>query len=138
MRILVCFILIFSFANDALTCTPHVSFIKTKAIYGKIIDEYNRPIPGASVQIYKINDGDEEKILAETKADENGRFEISNFPSGKYAIRADFGDDFRTTYAQLKLKKSSKKVKDEEIIFTLVTIADCSGKVEVKKFSETK
>jgi 5-hydroxyisourate hydrolase-like protein (transthyretin family) len=110
--------------------------IKAKSIYGKVIDQYNNVISNAVIQIYK-NKEEGKEILAETKANENGFFEIANFKSGKYMIRA-YADGFTYSYGSLKLKKSLKQARTEEIIFTLVTYGECSGKVEVNKISSEK
>ncbi|HLM01980.1 MAG TPA: carboxypeptidase-like regulatory domain-containing protein [Pyrinomonadaceae bacterium] len=136
MRILVSIILLFLCSGDALTCTVDISSIKAKAIYGKVIAEDGTPVPDALVQIYRnLEEG--EVILAEIKADENGRFEMQNFAAGKYMIRAK-SNYFAVSIAIIKLKKSSSKVRNREIVFTLVPDSRCSGWVEMRKIGKTK
>lgn len=128
-------LLVLSFSESSFACIPNIASIKAKAINGKVVGEGdNFPIPKAIVQVYKIKENGEE-ILAETKTDENGRFEINNFPSGKYLIRSK-AEYFAYSYAEIKLEKSSSNIKKEEIIFTLVPETDCSGDVEVKKIEK--
>jgi len=136
MKILVCVISLLLFIQSDFACTVDIWNIKAKSIQGKTIDEYKNAISNATVQIYK-NKEEGEEILAETKADENGRFEIKDFPPGKYMIRAN-AEHFTYSYAILKLKKPSKKVTNEEMIFILVPYDQCSGKVEVKKIFSLK
>ena len=45
---------------------------------------------------------------------------------------------FTYSYGSLKLKKTLKPARSEEIIFTLVTSGECSWKVEVNKIPSTK
>lgn len=127
--------LILLFANCVFPCTINISKIKAKAIYGIVIDETEFPIADAKIQIYKNSDDD--KILAESITNENGRFEIKNFPAGKYLIRAK-AENFAYTTSFLKLKKSSSKIIDREMIFTLVPSIDCTGWVEMKKIQKSK
>ena len=131
MKILICIALLFLFFQSSLACTVSIWKIEVKSVQGKIVDEYNNAIPSATVQIYKNKD-DGEEILTETKTDEDGKFEIKNSPPGKYMIRAN-AEHFTYSYATLKLKKSSKKTKNEEIVIVLVPFGECSGTVEVKK-----
>ena len=136
IKSLICIWSVLLFLNSTFACIPNISFIKTTAIYGKVVAEDNYPIPNAVIQIYK-NKEEGEEIIAETKSDENGRFEINNFLSGNYLIRAK-ANYFAYSIAQLKLKKSSSKSKTEEIIFTLVSESACSGNAEVKKIDNKK
>lgn len=123
------------FSESSFACIPNISFIKAKSLKGKVVGEGdNFPIPKAIVQVYKMKENGEE-ILAETKTDENGIFEINNFPSGKYLIRSK-AEYFAYSYAEIKLEKSSSNIKKEDIIFTLVPETDCSGDVEVKKIEK--
>ena len=131
MKVLICTLLLVLFVNGCFACSVSIYKIKAKTIYGKVIDEYQNTIPNAAVQIYKNREGVEE-ILAETKADENGIFEIAGFKTGRYMIRAN-AENFTYSYAALKLNNSSNKVKNEGIIFALVPYGKCSGTVEMKK-----
>ena len=136
MRVLNGFVFIFTFVHCAFPCTVTISDIKAKAVYGRVVDEYKAAIPYAKVQIYKDTENGE-KVLSETKADENGRFEIKNFPAGKYMIRAG-AEYFTYSFASMKLKKSSSAVKSKEIVFTLVPFGSCSGWVEMQKIQKSK
>ena|SRR5687767_4525472 len=136
MRFLASLILIFWLVNNVFPCTVEISTIKTNAVYGKVIAETQESIPNAVIQIYK-NKEEGIEIIAETKADENGRFEIKNFPAGKYMIRAN-AEHFTYSYASMKLKKTSAYVRNKEIIITLVPHGDCSGWVEMKKIQKSK
>lgn len=133
MKLFGCTVFVLLFAYDAFFCTVNISNIKATAVYGKVIAETKETIPNAKIQIFKAEDYD--KILAETTTDENGRFEIKNFPSGKYMIRAK-AEHFAVSIAFMKLKKNSSNVKNKEIVFTLVP--ECSGWVEMQKVQKTK
>jgi hypothetical protein len=131
MKILVFVVSLLLFGESSFACTVSIWDIKAKSVYGRIIDPLENIIPNAVVQVYRNKDEDEE-ILAETKSDENGVFEIFGLKPGKYMIRSN-AEGFTYSYASLKLKKSSKPRKNEEIIFTLVPHPECSGTVEIKK-----
>ncbi len=121
---------------DVFPCTINISNIKTSAVYGKVVDETKEIIPNAKIQIYK-NTEDGKEILAETTADENGRFEIKNFPAGIYMIRAK-AEHFTYSFAFMKLKKSSSSRKKREIVITLVPEFDCSGWIEMQKIQKSR
>jgi hypothetical protein len=136
MKILVGLIFVLLLADGAFPCTVDISNIKAEAIYGRVIDETEAIIPGAKIQIYKSADADE-PVLAETTADENGRFEIKNFPAGKYLIRAK-AENFAYTTSFLKVTKSASKAKNKEMVFTLVPSVACTGWVEMRKIQKSK
>ncbi len=138
VRIIISLVFAVFLVYDVLPCTVNVSNIKTNAVYGVVITETKEVIPNAKIQIYKNTD-DGEEILAETKTDENGRFEIVDFPSGKYMIRAKTWDFYYDILAVMKLKKSSSRVKNKEIVFTLDTRGEgCLSWVEVQKIQKSK
>lgn len=130
------FCLIIFFVQTAFPCTINISSIKTNAIFGRVITETKEIVSFAKIHIYKNTD-DGEMILAESKSDENGRFEIKNFPAGKYMIRAN-AQYFNYSYVSIKLKKTSSKSIKKEILFTLVPNGDCSGRVEMYKIPKSK
>lgn len=126
-------------AGNVFPCTIPIGDIKTNAVFGKVIAEFGTvraPLPNATIEIFKKKK-DREEIIAVTKSDENGRFEIKNIPAGKYTISA-YSEHFRHSYAWLNLKNTSRKKRDQEIVFTLVTWLECSGDVRVQKILETK
>lgn len=133
VRIFTFLALVLFLGKDVFPCTITISNIKATAIYGRIIDEVEMPISGATVQIFK--NADSNKILAEAMSDENGRFEIKDFQAGKYMIRAK-AKNFAYTSSFLNLKSSSSKVKKKEMVFTLVPSSGCSGWVEMKKIQK--
>jgi 5-hydroxyisourate hydrolase-like protein (transthyretin family) len=120
----------------AFPCTVSIQNIKSEAIYGRVIDEAQAAITGAKISIYK-NAEAEAPAVAETIADENGRFEIKNFPAGIYIIRAK-AENFASTTAFLKVTKSFLNAKNKEMVFTLVPSAACTGWVEMKKIKKSK
>lgn len=134
MKIIFSILMLLLFIQSDFACTVSIWDIKAKSLFGRVIDSYKNVIPNANIQIYKNKDEGEE-ILTETKADENGVFEIVGFKPGKYMIRAN-AENFTYSYASLKLKKTSSKKRTEEIIFTLVTYGECSGTVEMNKISD--
>ena len=136
MKLIACIVFVLSCAYGAFACTVTISNIKTNSIYGKVISETKEFIPKATIQIYKNTD-DGEKVLAEIRTDENGRFELKNFPAGNYMIKAN-AEGFAYSYASMKLKKSLEQVKKREIVFTLVLYGDCSGWAEMQKIQNTK
>jgi len=136
MKAVIEFVFIFLFAYSVFPCTVNISSIKTNSIYGRVIDENKSLIPNAKIQIYKNTDNGEE-ILAETISDENGKFEIKDFPAGKYMIKAG-SEHFAYSYASVKLNKTLSNVKYKEIVFTLVPIGECSGWVDMQKIQKTK
>ena len=136
MRFTASFISFFLFVSNIFPCTVSIYNIKTNAVYGKVIAETQALIPNATIQIYKNKEGGEE-IIAETKSDANGRFEIKNFPAGKYMMRAN-AEHFTYSYAFMKLKKSSEMNKDREVVIILVPYGECSGTVKIRKIPKTK
>lgn len=111
MKFLICIIsLALLFFQSGFACTVDIWKIKAAAVRGKVTDAYKNPVPNASIQIYR-NKGEGVELPAETRADENGRFEIKNFPSGKYMIKAEAGH-FAGALADMKLK--SKKAAARE------------------------
>jgi hypothetical protein len=133
VKLLTCLGFLFLFASGVFACVVNISNIKTSAVYGKVIAETKETIPNVKIQIFKAADYD--KILAETTTDANGRFEIKDFPAGKYMIRAKTGF-FAPSIASMKLKKSSSNVKNKEIVFILVP--ECSGWVEMQKVKKSE
>jgi hypothetical protein len=131
MKVLVCISFLFIFAFVVFPCTVTISKIKADGLYGRVIDINKALIPGAIIQIYQ-NTKDGEKGFAVIRADKDGRFELKDFPAGNYMIKAN-AEGFAYSYASMKLKKSSGKVKKREIVFTLVPYDGCSGLVEIQR-----
>jgi len=135
MKYTACFVFVILFVDAAAACTIEISTVKTNAVYGRVIDEMKASIPNARIRIFKSAESNDP--LAETTSDENGRFEIKNFPAGVYIIKAN-AENFAYTTSFLKLKKSSSKVKKREMVFTLVPSPACSGWVEMQKIQKSK
>jgi hypothetical protein len=135
MKFIAVFIFVFSCAAGALACSVEISTLNVDAIYGVVTDQKKTSISGANIKIYKT--ADSKKALAETVSDENGRFEIEDFPAGEYIIRA-WAEKFAVTTAYLKLKRSTSNVKDAEMVFTLVGEEKCTGRAGVRKIKKSK
>lgn len=116
-------------------CTPQISNIKAKHIYGRVIAEDDgTPLPNATIEISKEVNGID-KILAKTNSDENGFFQIKYLPAGKYLITAK-REYFGTGISSLKLITSTSQEIKEEIIFSLRS--ECDGVVKVQKIEKVK
>ena len=114
-------------------CEPKVSNIKANHLYGKVVaEDYGAPLSNATIVVYK-NVNDEKKVLARTKSDENGFFQIKNLPADKYTITAS-REQFAVAVAILKLKNTNSQIIDEEIIFRLNDL--CDGFVKVQKIEK--
>lgn len=66
-----------------LCLTSFVSFSQTTSgLKGRILDETNQPLPGATITITSLNTG--------VSANFNGNYELLNIPSGNYDIQVSF------------------------------------------------
>ena len=131
-KILFLLLLSFIFESNVVACEPIVWKLKTDKIFGFVIDENKTPIPNLTIQVLQ-NSMNEIGFISETKTDSQGRFEITEIPSGKYVLRtSDKTYHFAFTYASLKYKKSDSKPK-KEIVMTVVPLSKCSGFAKVRK-----
>ena len=79
-----------------------IMFGQEKAgLRGRILDEANQPLPGATILLSDIKSG--------TSADFNGYFELLNIPSGKYKVTISF-IGYKTIEKEIKLTSGIQSV----------------------------
>jgi hypothetical protein len=97
MKILASYLFIFLFVFAG-----QISFAQNSIFMGKIVDENNKPVPGAKVQVSKAG-----YIIAEVSADNDGLYYTQLLPSGYYKVDI-IADDKLVKAKRVFLKEQDK------------------------------
>jgi hypothetical protein len=130
---------LFLFNVSAFACTCSYDDIKARGVsgqifsiaYGKQMPDFNAALPNATVKLLKRTD-DEDKLIAEVVADENGRFSIEGVKPGKYFLKAE-STHYSSVYVRIKISSASPRTKDKIIIGLAPGLACCEGYAKVQK-----
>jgi hypothetical protein len=128
---------IFLLNISVFACTCVRNNLKLKGFRGQVFavneaqPDYKEPFPKATVRLLERND-DEEKIIAEVLTDENGKFEIEKFKSGKYILEI-FAPNFQKVVTRIKITKSSSRKLDNLVIGLEPSLDCCVGFAKVEK-----
>jgi cell division protein YceG involved in septum cleavage len=142
-KIKVIFILTFTLfllSVSTFACTCVQDKIKAKGFTGQIFfaiesnPTYKEIIPKATVRLLKRS-SDQDKVIAEVIADENGRFAIENVKTGTYILEV-FSPNTQKMVTEIKIGKSSSRKKDELVIgLDPSPTGCCNGYAKVQKVS---
>lgn len=123
---------------SASACTCSYAEIKAKGFSGqvfaadeKILPNYKEPLPKATLKLLRRTD-DEDQVIAEIVADENGRFSLENVKSGKYLLQVG-AMNFQNVFVPIKIVKGSSRKKDEIFISLAPALTCCEGVAKVQK-----
>jgi hypothetical protein len=130
---------LFLFSASVIGCTCSYEGITAKGfsgqifsvVYGKQIPDFNDPLPKAAIKLLKRIDGDD-KVVAQTVADESGRFSIEKVKAGKYFLKAEF-PNFDSVWVLIKIVGGSHRKKDKIIIALAPSLGCCDGYAKVQK-----
>lgn len=127
------------FSISVIGCTCSYGDIKAKTFSGQIFSvvydrqqpDFDSPLPKATIKLLKRIDG-EDKVVAQTVADESGRFSIEDVKAGKYFLKAEF-PNFDSVWVLIKIAGGSRRKKDRIIIALAPGLSCCDGYAKVQK-----
>jgi hypothetical protein len=98
-----------------------ISEKKISEVKGIILLPNKIPIPDATVELHDKNS--EGPIVAQVKADANGRFKFADIAPGKYAVVASY-PTLVTLHVPVRVTSKSRKSEKKEIVIILNGIID--------------
>jgi hypothetical protein len=133
---------LFLFSVSTFACTCVYSDIKAKRsfrgqVFGinlkeKVPDPKNI-VPKAMVKLWMRTD-EEDTVIAETVADENGRFVLENIKPGKYILDVSYQPyNLQNVAVRIKISRGSSLRKKEIIIGLPIVPTCCEGYIKVQK-----
>lgn len=87
-----------------------------KTLQGKIVDSNERPISGALIEIIRISEDGEGKIIYVCKTQGNGKFHFKKLRTGKYEVRVSVEGHDRTS---VRVTVSTDSQSSEEILIPM-------------------
>lgn len=130
---------LFLFGSSVIGCTCSYDDIKAETFSGQIFSvvydsqdpDFDSPLPKATIKLLKRVDG-EDKVVAQTVADESGLFTIENVKAGKYFLKAEFAN-FDSVWVLIKIIGGSRRKKNKIIIALAPALSCCDGYAKVQK-----
>jgi hypothetical protein len=136
---------LFLFGVSTLACTCVHTPIKAGESFGGQIFGIGRDekapdpknfLPGAPVKLWIYTD-EENTVVAQTVADENGRFALENVKPGNYVLRVSYPglEDIAVT---VKISRGSSLGKKEIVLGLAPAFTCCEGYIKVLKTQNAK